>query len=82
MHGSGKIRNVSEGGLFIGTAAIPPQGELAEVTFTPPGGGRIAVTGLVWWTTDDAGGSHRARGFGLRVLEDSERFRSLVERLT
>lgn len=78
----GKIKNVSEGGLFVGTAAIPEEGENVELTFRAPGGGEVSVSGLVWWTRDGRGGAgSRTPGFGLRLLDESEDFRRLVESL-
>ena len=75
----GKIKNMSEGGLFVGTASIPDEGESVDLTFRAPGGREVRLSGLVWWTTksgDDKG--HRTPGFGLRLLDDSDDFRSLL----
>jgi hypothetical protein len=71
----GRIMNVGEGGVFVGTGSIPGEGENAALDFTAPGGHDIRLSGLVWWTTDDDGRLHRVPGFGLRLLEDSEEFR-------
>jgi Tfp pilus assembly protein PilZ len=82
VKGRGKVRNVSEGGLFVGTSAIPEEGEMALVSIQTPTGNRLAISGLVWWTTSRPGGSaNRAPGFGLRVLDDSQAYRNLVETL-
>jgi uncharacterized protein (TIGR02266 family) len=80
--GTGKINNMGAGGLFIGTGTIPDQGEPVSVRFTLPGESPIAVTGLVWWTTNDL--VHRSgspQGFGLRLLDASEAYETAVERL-
>lgn len=79
MRGSGRVRNLSEGGAFIGTASIPPQGEMVRFEFTPPGGERIELSGLVWWTT--RGRRARQEGFGLRLLDESDAYQQLLERL-
>jgi uncharacterized protein (TIGR02266 family) len=72
----GRIKNVSESGVFVGTASIPEQGENVDLNFKAPGGEEVRLSGLVWWTTDDCGGTrHRAPGFGLRLLDDNEEFR-------
>ena len=78
LRGKGKIRNVGEGGLFLETASLPPQGEQARIRFTAPTG-PIVVSGLVWWTTD----RRRARnvGFGFRLLETNRDFDSMVRGL-
>jgi uncharacterized protein (TIGR02266 family) len=76
----GRIKNMSEGGLFVGTASIPEAGENIDLNFRGPGGGVVSLSGLVWWTTND-GGRHRAPGFGLRLLDDSEELQGLLANL-
>ena len=72
----GRIKNVSENGVFVATATIPEQGENVDLNFKTPGGEEVRLSGLVWWTTDDCGGTRRgAPGFGLRLLDDNEEFR-------
>ena len=72
----GKIKNISESGAFVGTASIPEQGEDVDLNFKGPDGEEVRLSGLVWWTTDDCGGTRkRAPGFGLRLLDDNEEFR-------
>lgn len=78
--GSGKVKNVSSGGLFVNTASIPEQGDTVFVSMSPGNGRRVAVTGMVWWTTDGRRG-RLGSGFGLRVLEESESYQALVARL-
>ena len=80
ISGSGQIRNVGDGGLFVGTARIPAQGDTVRLQFKGPDGAALDVSGLVWWTTAE-GGSHRVPGFGLRLLDDSEDYRAFVSRL-
>jgi Tfp pilus assembly protein PilZ len=82
VRGRGKVRNVSEGGLFVGTSSIPEEGELVRLHIKMPTGNRLAISGLVWWTTaaQQANG-HRTPGFGLRVLDDSQAYRNLIETL-
>lgn len=82
VHGRGKVRNVSEGGLFVGTTSIPEQGEEVNVQLAAPGEAPIVVSGLVWWTTAGSAGAHRRPGFGLRLIEENERFLALVQRLS
>ena len=67
----GLIKNISENGLFMGTLAVPEVGETVEVSFRAPGAGRVRVSGLVWWTTEDLDTTayRRPQGFGLRILE-------------
>jgi len=81
LRGRGKIRNMAEGGLFVGTAAVPQEGELVSLSFRDHRGRELDVHGLVWWTTSDEPGVHRSPGFGMRLLEDSERYRLFLENL-
>ncbi len=78
LEGRGKIRNVGEGGLFLETQSLPPQGEQTRIRFSAPTG-PIEVSGLVWWTT----GQRRARsvGFGVRLLDSNRDFDSMVRGL-
>jgi uncharacterized protein (TIGR02266 family) len=77
----GTVRNASDGGMFVETRTIPSQGEPVSVRLTRRGDSPIELTGLVWWTTEDAPYRHRQRGFGLRLLEDDERYQSMLQRL-
>ena len=81
LHGRGKIRNVAEGGVFVGTAQVPDQGDLVVLSFRDHRGREVDVSGLVWWTTADEPGPHRAPGFGMRLLEDSESYSRFLESL-
>jgi Tfp pilus assembly protein PilZ len=81
MRGRGKICNVAEGGLFVGTAQVPDQGELVSLSFRDHKGRPQNVHGLVWWTTDNTPGSHRTPGFGIRLLEDSESYSHFIASL-
>lgn len=75
--GRGEVRNVSTGGLFVGTLAIPDEGTEIEVTLTSPGKIPVEVKGLVWWTAP--AGRAVPCGFGLRVLDEDEGYRTLID---
>jgi Tfp pilus assembly protein PilZ len=77
----GTVRNASDGGMFVETREIPAQGEPVSVRLSPKTHDALELTGLVWWTTDEAGVRHRQRGFGLRLLEDDERYAKLLKGL-
>ena len=78
----GKIKNMSEGGLFVGTASVPEEGENVDLSFKAPGGKKVRLSGLVWWTTNDGNGKgYRTSGFGLRLLDESDDFCSLLASL-
>jgi len=82
VEGSGVIRNLGVGGLFVGSRAIPAHGEMVSLRFALPGQGRVSLTGLVWWTTQDAPHQqHRHAGFGLRLLDQAEDYESAVSEM-
>jgi hypothetical protein len=81
--GKGKITNVAEGGLFVGTASIPDQGETVELHFSTPTGRRVDLSGLVWWTTAQTNPElHKLPGFGLCLLDESDDYSRFVRSLT
>jgi hypothetical protein len=73
----GTVRNASDGGMFVETRAIPPQGESVSLRFYPRSEARVEVSGLVWWTTEGSPQARR-RGFGMRLLEDDARYAELL----
>lgn len=81
LHGRGRIQNVADGGLFVGTAQVPHEGELVSLSFRDHCGKALDVHGLVWWTTNEAPGNHRAPGFGIRLIEDSDDYSRFLETL-
>ena len=82
MRGKGKVRNVSDGGLFVGTREIPEEGAAVAVKLSPPGRASLEVTELVWWTATETGAARTRLGFGLRILDDDEgSYRRLVASL-
>ena len=77
----GKIKNISEGGLFVGTAALPEEGDNLELRFRAPDGSVVSLSRMVWWTRAPANtGQRQAPGFGMRVLDDNEVFRGMLSR--
>ena len=82
LSGKGNVTNVSDGGLFVGTSAIPDEGDSIELKLSAPGEPPIEITGLVWWTTSDLDSPNARSGFGLRLLEQSEQYLRLVESLS
>ena len=79
---SGEIGNVGQGGLFVGTPSIPETGEKVELCFEEPGGQRVDVAGVVWWTTDcqEVPGG-QPPGFGVRLVNAGETYRELLRQL-
>ena len=81
FRGRGKICNVAEGGLFVGTAQVPDQGEIVSLSFRDHRGKALDVHGLVWWTTLHEPGPHRTPGFGMRLLDESDDYTHFFESL-
>lgn len=77
----GMVRNASAGGMFVETRSIPAQGEPVSLRLSARGDTPIELTGLVWWTTEDSPFRHRQRGFGLRLLEDDDRYADMLARI-
>jgi uncharacterized protein (TIGR02266 family) len=80
LKGRGKVRNLSAGGLFVGTAAIPQQGETVRLSLSVPGESPVEVTGMVWWTTKEHR-SHRTPGFGVQLLESNDDYDRILRDL-
>jgi uncharacterized protein (TIGR02266 family) len=77
----GTIRNASAGGMFVETRAIPAQGEPVSLRLSAKEDSPIELTGLVWWTTEGSPYRHKHRGFGLRLLEDDDRYTAMLSRM-
>ena len=82
LRAKGKIRNLGENGLFVGTHDIPEQGEPVLLRFTAPDGDNVRVSGVVWWTSRDPDARADATpGFGMRLLAVSPAYRMLISEL-
>src|SRR5262245_56515138 len=77
----GTVRNASDGGMFVETRMIPSQGEPVSLRLSALNDSPIELTGLVWWTTEDSPYRHKARGFGLRLLENDDRYSAMLTRM-
>lgn len=82
LEAKGKIRNLSSGGLFVGTESVLEQGDPVVVKFDAPNGESVKARGLVWWTTMDREVYGRTiTGFGVRLTWASGEYRRLIEQL-
>jgi hypothetical protein len=79
IQGRGEVRNVSPGGLFVGTRVIPEEGASAKVRIVAPGKVPVEVMGLVWWVVRSEVPWDGRSGFGLRVLDEDEGYRRFVD---
>lgn len=81
LKGKGKVRNLSEGGLFVGTAQLPQQGDTVRLSLSVPGRAPVEVSGMVWWTTREHR-SHRTPGFGVQLFERGDDYDEVVRELS
>jgi Tfp pilus assembly protein PilZ len=82
LRAAGQVRNLGDGGLFVGSPAVPRKGDKVELSFGGADGSPVEVSGVVGWTTLDRRGSrHAAPGFGVRLVDAGEAYRSLLRRL-
>ena len=82
VRAGGEIGNVGRGGLFVGTPSLPERGDKVELCFVEPGGERVEVSGVVWWTTDcQQVPSGQPPGFGVRLVNAGDAYRELLRRL-
>ena len=82
MFGVGSITNLTQCGLFLKTATLPPVGESVRVLFADAEGTKIEVHGRVVWTTDQLPPDHDARrtaGFGMQLDEPPAEFLEFFE---
>ena len=82
VRGRGKIKNLSDRGLFVRTNDLPYEGDVVALRFVPPGEGEIRLTGVVWWTTRSCPDrAQRPAGFGLCMIEDSPPYERAIAKL-
>ncbi len=80
--GSGEIKNVSPGGMFISTPATFEVGDKIDVSFREPWGDPIEAHGVVWWITKDVQFCGMPiQGFGVRLADAGQSYRRLLARL-
>jgi hypothetical protein len=86
--GQGHIRNLSKGGMFIRSDALPAPGAPIALTIETPSGAKIDLNGTVRWTTAELGraapddgdaGAPVKPGFGVRIESESPAYRDLFE---
>lgn len=73
-----KARNLSLGGIFIDSPVPARPGTKLRVIFRLPGG-RVDLSGVVRWNTDQAGGKVRYPGMGVEFDELEPAARELLE---
>lgn len=80
--GKGHIKNLSEGGLFVGSGSIPQPGDTVRLAFRTLDGRKVGVSGLIWWTTRQVRRDRSmAPGFGVRLLHTDDAYERLISSL-
>ena len=80
---TGRIENVSLGGVFVETPSIPERGDKLWLSFEGPDGEIVEAIGIVWWTTHECDAARSARqGFGVRLVASSGDYRRFLANLT
>lgn len=77
--GKGRVYDVSLGGLFVQGPLLPAEGSSVAAALETPSGWRLAIEGVVRWSTAARGGPHEACGFGIRVTRCSNEFLGFVD---
>ena len=79
----GRIENVSLGGVFVETPAIPERGDKLWLSFEGPDGEIVEAIGIVWWTTHEGEAARSSRqGFGVRLVASSGDYRRFLANLS
>jgi uncharacterized protein (TIGR02266 family) len=67
---TGRVTNLSRGGLYLAAETVSPVGTRVEVTLQLPGFGEtVAVTATVRWTNDGTQAPELPPGMGLRFVD-------------
>lgn len=77
--GRGRVRDVSLGGFFVRSPLLPRPGARVAVALKTPSGARIAVEGVVRWTTSRTAAEPPVAGFGVRVLRCGKEYFGFVD---
>jgi uncharacterized protein (TIGR02266 family) len=83
LRGRGYIKNVSKGGLFLRTDALPAAGTAVRVLFHNRDGTKVEVSGTVAWNTSQLDRKHDEvrPGFGIFFDSSEDAYREFFEQL-
>ena len=77
---TGFTEDISEGGLFLATYQLQPQGTEIDVDFTLPDGHQVKTVGIVRWLRDLRDDNPDARpGMGIQFVTISEEDREAIQ---
>jgi Tfp pilus assembly protein PilZ len=79
--GRGYVKNLSEGGLFVGGLPLPCSGEEVTLEIQGPDRSRLRVSGLVWWTTAEKDRRQPEPGFGVRLFDAGQAYEQFFRRI-
>ncbi len=81
--GVGRVRNLSQNGLFLWGSLLPKEGEHVVIKLTTPNGREITVEGTVRWAAhidaDDDRTHLTPLGFGVELSSCADDYRVVVE---
>jgi hypothetical protein len=72
----GELRNISRAGLFVRTANLPRPGVQVALQFESPLGEVVDLRGEVRWSTAGLATGDLPKGFGVRILEPPNAYRT------
>ncbi len=80
-NGNGRIKNLSNAGLFMRTEArLPLPGAPIQVLIRRPNGEKLEVVGVVRWTTEQIPADRAAiPGFGMMIDPVTDQYRQFYE---
>ncbi len=76
--GLGRVRNLSQNGLFLLGSLLPKEGEHLVIKLKTPNGREITVEGTIRWATHAAAKS-APWGFGVELSSCGDDYRVVVE---
>ncbi len=76
--GLGRVRNLSQNGLFLLGSLLPKEGEHVVIKLTTPSGREITVEGTIRWVTH-ADAKSAPQGFGVELSSYGDDYRVVVE---
>ncbi len=81
LRGKGHVKNVSKGGLFLRTDALPEAGSEVRVLFHTQLARKVEIRGIVVWSTAELDQPDARPGFGVRFEGASEQFLEFYEQI-
>jgi Tfp pilus assembly protein PilZ len=82
QHGTGYVCNLSKEGMFLRADKLPKPRSQVLIVIESPGGNKVEVAARVMWTTAELPNAKDVSpGFGVRVEDGGQAFRTFFESL-